>query len=339
MVFPPQSKRAARRQAPEPAAARCAAPQRGGMKTPVAIVGGGPGGSALAMFLAQEGIRSTIIEADSFPRYHIGESMTGECGGVVRALGIEDDMNRQGHPRKWAVHVFGSGRWSVPVMQRTADNKLQKTFTWQVRRSEFDRMLLDKALGAGAELVEGRALTPVLGADGAVHGVQVELAPGKVRELECEVLVDVSGQSRWLCNSGAGLTSKFELGHYDKQVAVFSQVRHAIRNEGDCPNATLIFYKPLVHWAWLIPIDDEVTSVGVVSPGTYFTSRRESKRDFLLRELQELHPELKRRLPDLKLVEDVRAIQNYSYQVRDFTGKGWLCLGDAHRFIDPIFSF
>jgi flavin-dependent dehydrogenase len=309
------------------------------MKTPVAIVGGGPGGSSLAMFLARRGIRSTIVEAERFPRYHIGESMTGECGGVVRALGIEEDMLAQRHPVKWAVHVFGNSRWSVPVMQRTPTGELQATFTWQVRRSEFDQMMLDKALAAGTELVQGRALTPLLDDDGAARGLRVELPGGKIHEIESEVVVDVSGQSRWLCNSGAGLTSPFELGHYDKQVAVFSQLRNAIRNEGDRPYDTLIFYKQLVHWAWFIPIDDEVTSIGVVSPGRYFASRRETKEEFLLRELQELHPELKRRVPDTTLVEDVRAIQNYSYQVRDFTGKGWLCIGDSHRFIDPIFSF
>jgi 1H-pyrrole-2-carbonyl-[peptidyl-carrier protein] brominase len=68
------------------------------MKTPVAIVGGGPGGSSLALFLARQGIKSTIVERDAFPRYHIGESMTGECGGVVRALGLEHKMLEHRYP-------------------------------------------------------------------------------------------------------------------------------------------------------------------------------------------------------------------------------------------------
>ena len=149
--------------------------------------------------------------------------------------------------------------------------------------------------------------------------------------------MDVSGQAKWLASHG--LTSKLEIGHYDKQVAVFSQVKGAIRNEGKYKDNTLIFYKQLVHWAWFIPINDEITSIGVVSPGRYFKSKRESKADFLRRELQELHPELKRRLVDPELIEETRGMQNYSYQARQFSGKGWLCMGDAHRFIDPIFSF
>jgi flavin-dependent dehydrogenase len=307
------------------------------MKTPVAIVGAGPGGSALAVFLAKQGIQSTLIEREAFPRYHIGESMTGECGGVVRALGLEQKMLDRRYPVKWGVHVYGHNPWFVPVRQRTAQNELQDTFTWQVRRSDFDALMLDEAIAAGAHVVPGRASIPLVRDDGSVRGVRVEMADGGVQEIETEVLADVSGQARWL--TGSGLTSKLEIGHYDKQVAIFSQVRNAIPFEGRNRADTIIFYKQLVHWAWFIPIDDEVTSVGVVSPGSYFTSKRESKRDFLLRELRELHPELKRRVPDLTLIEEVRAVQNYSYQVHRFTGKGWLCIGDAHRFIDPIFSF
>jgi 2-polyprenyl-6-methoxyphenol hydroxylase-like FAD-dependent oxidoreductase len=80
-------------------------------------------------------------------------------------------------------------------------------------------------------------------------------------------------------------------------------------------------------------------SVGIVVPSDYFASRGESKRDFLLREIRELNPELSRRIPEINLTEEVRAISNYSYHVTNFTGKGFLCIGDAHRFIDPVFSF
>ncbi len=310
------------------------------MKTDVAIVGGGPGGSTLAMFLLREGIKPVIIEKETFPRYHIGESMTGECGGVVRALGLEEMMLKHRFPVKWGVKVWGpSGQnpWFVPVMKRTEAGELQETFTWQMRRSDFDKMMLDEAIARGADFVQGQATEPLLKDDGSVRGVRVKMADGGTQDIECEVLVDVSGQARWL--SHTGLTNRAVLGHYAKQVAVFSQVTGAIRDEGKHRDDTLIFYKRLVHWAWFIPLDDETVSVGVVSPGTYFASKKESKRDFLVRELRELNPELSRRLPEINLTENTRAILNYSYEVYPFTGKGWMCIGDAHRFIDPIFSF
>lgn len=77
----------------------------------------------------------------------------------------------------------------------------------------------------------------------------------------------------------------------------------------------------------------------MVVPAAYFLEKRESKHDFLVRELHELHPELQRRVPDRRLIEEVRVSPNYSYQVKQFCGKGFLCIGDSHRFVDPIFSF
>src|SRR5262249_39716308 len=105
------------------------------------------------------------------------------------------------------------------------------------------------------------------------------------------------------------------------------------------PDNTLILYWKKFHWAWFIPLDNEVVSVGIVVPSAYFLDKKESPREFLIREYRELHPELSRRIPDIKLVEDVHVIPNYSFQVKQFCGKGFMCIGDAHRFIDPIFSF
>src|SRR5262245_21614333 len=113
------------------------------MKIPVAIVGGGPGGAAHAMFLAQRGSESVVIEKESFPRYHIGESMTGEAGETVRALGLEEKMLAAGHPQKHGVIVYGPrgvNPWTVEVMARDANGALVDGFTWQVRRSVFDKM-------------------------------------------------------------------------------------------------------------------------------------------------------------------------------------------------------
>ena len=311
------------------------------MKTEVAIIGGGPGGSTAAMYLLREGIKPVIIEKDSFPRYHIGESMTGECGAVVRDLGLSEQMLSRRHPIKHGVKVFGKHPWFLPVMARDSEYKLQDQFTWQVRRSDYDKMILEEAVARGAILVEGQATDPILDEAGVVKGVDVRMADGGMQRIESEMLLDASGQSTFLANKG--VTGPKYMGSYDRQIAIFSQIVGGIRDNGKARDVqagnTLIFYKEKYHWAWWIPIDDEVTSVGVVIPAAYFVEKGESKKDFITRELYNIHPELTSRLPDIKLVEEARAIKNYSYQVRGFTGKGYLCLGDAHRFLDPIFSF
>jgi flavin-dependent dehydrogenase len=310
------------------------------MNSDVAIVGGGPGGAAAAMFLAQHGISSTIVERDSFPRYHIGESMSGECGALLRTLGLESKMLQGGYPIKRGLTVYGptGNPWYVPVMARTPENELVPQFTWQVRRSDFDQMMLNEALARGATLVRGNATMPLMDDDGAVQGVRVELADGPVENIRAEVVVDATGQRTWLARLG-GITGPKVLGRYCRQIAVFSQVAGAVREPGERHGDTEIYYQRRDHWAWFIPIDDEIVSVGVVIPGDYFAAKQETKRDFLLRELRELNPKLSERVSEIELVEETRAIPDYSYQLSDFTGRGFLCIGDAHRFIDPIFSF
>ena len=315
------------------------------MKTDVVIVGGGPAGAASALFLQRQGIRPIIVEQEAFPRYHIGESLTGAAGKVLRDLGMEAEMYRRGFPTKQGVKVFGQSErisWFVPVTGRDENWQLFAWDTWQVRRSEFDRLLLDRAVAGGSSIVQGRAVGVLKADDEAVTGLQVQMADGGLQEIRSELVLDCSGQATWLAGLG-GVTGPKYLGSYDKQIAIFSQVADAMRTDGGTrethPDNTLIFYQKKYHWAWFIPLDREVVSVGVVIPAAYFLEKRESKRDFLLRELHELHPELKRRLPELQLVEDVHVIPNYSFQVRGFTGRGFMCVGDAHRFLDPIFSF
>ncbi|HRI63330.1 MAG TPA: tryptophan 7-halogenase [Polyangium sp.] len=314
------------------------------MKTDVLIIGGGPAGAASAMFLLERGVKPTIVEMESFPRYHIGESMTGAAGQVLRELGFEADMYRQKHPVKKGVTVYGpngGSSWFVPVMGRNAQGNLLEWETWQVRRSAFDKMLLDAAVARGATLITGKGSKAIVN-DGVVQGAYVHVRDGGTQELRSDVLLDCSGQATWLANQG-GVTGPKYVGSYDKQIAIFSQVTGAIRDNGTTREThkdnTIILYKSKYHWAWFIPIDDENVSVGVVAPSAYFTSKGESKRDFLVRELHELNPELARRLPEIKLTEEVRVIPNYSYQVKKFCGKGFMCIGDAHRFVDPIFSF
>jgi flavin-dependent dehydrogenase len=309
------------------------------MKIPVAIIGGGPAGTASAMFLRAHGIDCAIIEKDQFPRFHIGESMTGECGASIRALGLEEEMNRRNFPIKKQAAVFGANghKWALPVAGRDQDWNLFDQYTWQVRRDEFDKMMLDTAIARGADFIGGQVTEPIIDDDGAVCGLRVKTAEGKILEVESEMVLDCSGQHTYFAN--IGITGPKFVGNYDKQMAIFSRVagtdREGMVHGGD----TWLFYQKKHHWCWFIPVTDEVVSVGTVIPAAYYKEKGESKTDFLRRELHELNPELKRRIPDRKLLEPVRSIANYSYQTHHFTGKGFICVGDAHRFIDPIYSF
>src|SRR6266581_1555698 len=314
------------------------------MKTDVLISGGGPGGAATAMFLVREGIKPIILEQEAFPRFHIGESNTGESGQVLRRLGFEAEMVKREHPVKHGVKVFGtSGQnsWFVPVSARDKEWNLSLSTTWQVRRSDFDAMMLKEAETRGATVVRGTATKPLLGEDGAVRGVRVRWADGKSEDIETQVVLDCSGQGTFLANQR--VTGPKYLGNYDKQVAFFSQVTGTVRGSGtsgeEFKDNTLIFYAKKFHWAWFIPLDKDVVSVGMVTPNEDFLAKKQTPEEFFRNELYDINPEIRNRIPELNLVEKVHVIPNYSYQVRGFCGKGFICIGDAHRFIDPIFSF
>lgn len=312
------------------------------MDKQVLIVGGGPAGTACAIELKKRGIASTIIEKDDMPRFHIGESMTGECGASVRKLGFEDIESRMaedGHPVKWGTIVFGQGgknSFYIPVMGRDANNELFPQSTWQVRRSSFDKMLFDGAKDLGVNVIKGSALDVIKEGD-TITGLKVRVGD-EIKELSADIVVDASGQNTFL--SRVGVASERIPGNYGKQIGIFGHFRNASRDDGKEHKAddTLIFYRERHHWAWFIPIDKDVVSIGVVVPSEYFKSKKMSMEDFLLSEMPEINSELAWRVEHAELEGEVRGMSNYSYQIKDFTGKGFLCLGDAHRFIDPIFS-
>ncbi|HEY6205799.1 MAG TPA: tryptophan 7-halogenase [Chthoniobacterales bacterium] len=306
----------------------------------VIIIGGGPAGAATALYLLKLGIKPILLEKAAFPRYHIGESLTGEAGGCLRDLGVDHLMSEQKFPIKHGVVVYGptggESFW-VPVMKRDEAKQLQPATTWQVRRSTFDKLLLDAAIERGADVIPAAA-TATLQDNGRLSGLTIRTENGTEEKVRSEMVVDASGQTTFLANQ-CRLMGEKERGNYSKQVAVFSQVKQAVRETEQGAANTLIFYEKKNHWAWLIPIDDEITSVGVVVPREYFSAQRLSPADFLRSELMTMNPELTKRVPDLTFVEETRSASNYSYHIKQFTGPGFLCVGDSHRFIDPIFSF
>jgi 1H-pyrrole-2-carbonyl-[peptidyl-carrier protein] brominase len=311
------------------------------MKTNVLIIGGGPAGCAAAMFLAKEGIKPIILEQEEFPRFHIGESMTGEAGAVLRRLGLEEQMLERKFPVKHGVRVFGTNSWFIPVARRDEDWNLHLTSTWQVRRSDFDAMMLEEAQKRGAKLIRGTAKSALRTEEGGVRGVTIKRPDGSSEEIEADVVIDCSGMATFLANQK--VTGPKYLGSYDKQIAFFTHVKGAVRDSGTsgemAKDNTLIFYQKKYHWAWFIPVDDEVVSLGIVVPTAEFQKHKQDREEFFRTYLPQINPEIVRRTENIEFVEKVHVIPNYSFQVRGFCGKGFICLGDAHRFIDPIFSF
>jgi FADH2-dependent halogenase len=314
------------------------------VKAPVVIIGGGPAGATTGIFLAEAGIESVILEREDFPRFHIGEALTGSAGKLLRRIGLGDALLEQGHTVKSGARVIGAnGRnaFEVPAVDLLEDGVRRPTTSWQVRRADFDRLLLDTAIERGARRLKSTAVGVERSSSGAVTGVMVEHEDGTSDVIESSLVVDASGMSCFLHRQG--LTSEKERGRYDAQVALYSHLRGADRNperlEGVDTDNTVLLYASPHHWAWFIPVDDELVSLGIVVPAKTFRARGESPEEFFTREMAELNPALARRTAGADVVRPVEMVANYSYRMRDFTGPGWMCVGDSHRFIDPFFAF
>jgi 1H-pyrrole-2-carbonyl-[peptidyl-carrier protein] brominase len=312
-------------------------------KHPVIIIGGGPAGAAAALYLLRKGITPVIVERDVHPRFHVGESLTGATSLALRDLGLGPRIEAQNYPIKHGAVFYGpdgKNDFWVELVKRDEQGKQVPNVTWNVMRGTFDQILFDAAVDRGAIWIKATAVAPIK-KDDAVVGLTIRTPEGATENLHCEVLVDCSGAATFLANHR--VTGRKVPGCSDKQIALFTQFANTIRDPGGDrrhqPGNTLLYYQAKHYWAWFIPVTQELTSVGVVFRTDYFKSLGLSKEEMMLRECRQMTPALSERLPDLTPQEPIRAFPNFSYRVHNYTGKGFLCVGDAHRFIDPIFAY
>lgn len=305
----------------------------------VVIVGAGPAGSRLGYQLAKSGRSVLITDKIPFPRHRIGESLTGECAHMLSEMGLDAKLKAERFPIKRGVGVRGpteNSNFYVPVQGIDETGELVAGATWQVRRPEFDQMMLDAARAQGADYLLAEAREVLRDGD-RTCGILLETSDGLSKQVNCRVLADASGYSTYL--NRKGITGLKASGHYDKQIALFAQLEGVERNMVATPGDTMLFYGSPQNWAWSIPIDDNTTSIGIVCPVSVFKDSETSPEGFFTSKLKDMHPDLARSTAAARITTQVWRRSNYSYQVKDFAGPGFVCIGDAHRFLDPIFSF
>jgi flavin-dependent dehydrogenase len=300
----------------------------------VVVIGGGPAGSTVSTLIAQRGHRMTLFERERFPRFHIGESLIPETYWVLKRLNMLDKMKNSHFVKKHSVQfINSSGKLSAPFY--FWDNKPHEcSQTWQVVRSEFDLMMLNNAREHGVEAHEGvRVLEVLFDGDRAV-GVRVQGADGVPREVRARVVVDASGQSTFLQN-------RFKLRQWDPVLnkgAVWTYWKGAYRDTGRDEGATLVVQTTNKKgWWWYIPQHDDQVSVGVVAPFDYLFKGRGSHEQIYTEEV-EACPAIKQRLSPGRRVTGYFATKDYSYRTKQVAGDGWVLVGDAAGFLDPLYS-
>jgi flavin-dependent dehydrogenase len=300
----------------------------------VVVIGGGPAGSTVSTLVAQRGFRVRLFERERFPRFHIGESLIPETYWVFQRLKMLDKMKASRFVKKHSVQFVNSaGKQSAPFY--FWDNKPHEcSQTWQVIRSEFDLMMLQNAEEQGVEVHQATRVLDVLFEGSKAVGVRVQFEDGRQEEVRAPVVVDASGQSTMLQN-------RFKLRLWDPVLnkgAIWTYFEGAYRDSGRDEGATLVIQTTNRQgWFWYIPQHDNTVSVGVVAPFDYLFKGRGSHEQTFNEEV-EACPAVKQRVSIGRRATGYFATKDYSYRSKEVAGDGWVLVGDAFGFLDPLYS-
>jgi flavin-dependent dehydrogenase len=311
-------------------------PPRAAAEPDVVVIGGGPAGSTVSTLLAQHGHRVWLFERERFPRFHIGESLIPHTYWVLKRLGMLEKMRPSHFVKKYSVQFVNQhGRLSEPFYF-IDHNPHECSQTWQVLRGEFDQMMLTNAREHGVDVHEGVRVLEVLFEGARAVGVRLQEEDGSERAVRARVVVDASGQ-------GALIVSRLGLRRWDadlRKAALWTYFEGAYRDTGRDEGATLVLQtKGKLGWFWYIPLHNDVLSVGVVAGHDHlFKDRDEKDLEKIYWQEVERCPGLQPRLAKARRVAPFRAAKEYSYRSTQAGGDGWVVVGDAFGFLDPLYS-
>ena len=310
-----------------------AASAAGASACDVLVIGGGPAGSTAAALLAERGFRVTLLEKTHHPRFHIGESLLPANLPLLEKLGVAGAVKAIGM-NKWGAEFVSP--WHDHIQSFEFADALDKSMpmAYQVRRAEFDEILIRNASRKNARVVEGCQVQDVdFLPDNAGALAQARHDDGSIETVHARFVLDASGRDTFLGN-------RFRAKRRNKKhnsAAMYAHFSGAERNPGKAAGNIAIFW--FEHgWFWLIPLADGATSVGAVTWPYYLKTRNKKSLEQFFRDTIALCAPLGRRLQHAQLCSPVEATGNYSYVCDRTHGSNYLLLGDAYTFIDPVFS-
>jgi flavin-dependent dehydrogenase len=299
-----------------------------------AVAGGGPAGSSAAISLGQHGHSVVLFERDSFPRFHIGESLLSTANDAFAALGVAKRIEAASFPEKWGARLFTHDGQSGRYVDFTDVREVNKPQTYQVCRQEFDRILMERACEVGVDVREGYRVTACeFTSDAVILDVasRADVAPLRIH---VRAIVDATGR-RGL------IAQKFNLRTEEPllaNIAIFSHYTNVPRLEGPRPDDIRLIARSDAGWFWLIPISKELISVGVVLPkGLYRRLAKGSPEETLSSAISDT-PIVAALMREARREWPVRVEKDFSYSASAYAGHRWILAGDAGSFLDPVFS-
>lgn len=302
----------------------------------VIVMGGGPAGSSVAGMLAREGRKVILFEKEIFPRHHIGESLMTDTYWTFRRLGLLEKLKESPFVRKYSVQFANpAGKESRPFYFFEAVHH-ESAVTWQVTRAQFDHLLIDHAAEQGVVVHQGVQVKQVLFEDDRAIGVEVQMQDGTREKFFAKVVVDATGQSAMLSNKFRWRVRDPKL----KKAVLYSYFKGAHREPDLNGGATLVLRTEAGSggWFWYIPLENDITSVGIVADPEYLLKNRgQDLAKILQEEIDKCEP-CRRRVAGGTRVDKIYSILDYSYRSKHNAGNGFIIIGDAYGFLDPIYS-
>ena len=298
------------------------------------MIGGGPAGATAATLLARDGHDVVLLEREPVQRFKIGESLMPETYWTLEQLGMLDLLRQSACPVKASVQfISASGKSSKPFYFFEREDH-ESSYTWQVERAWFDQALLDNAAARGVDVQLGTTATEVLFANERARGVRSVLPKGDTVELTARVVVDATGLASLVSRQLSLRVPNPDLN----RASVFGHFENGARDEGIDEGATLVVHTPgNWGWFWYIPLSHNRVSVGIVAPPSRLFEDGGSTEEVLMRAIADCPP-IQTRLAKATRCGPARAAKDYSYRARRIAGEGWVLVGDAFAFLDPIYS-
>jgi halogenation protein CepH len=305
----------------------------------VIVIGGGPAGTTAATLMHMQGLRVLLAERETYPRFHIGESLLPATWTQWKKLGVVDAIEKSGAVHKMgtrfslfnrAVYKYGLALDAPEFFPDCTDNKL---WAFQVVRAEYDQILLNHSRNVGVEVHQPASVLKVNFEGERATGVVLKTTEGDTYSLDCKVVVDASGRDSFIAR-------KLDLRHPDpklNKIAYFAHFKGAYReHEYRIPFWAFAFQG---GWFWYISLKDDITSIGVVLDTDHAKLRAgRNLWEFFYANVKNA-PQLEEWMANAKpITEDLHVISSLSYYSDRFVGDGWLLAGDAAMFVDPIFS-
>ena len=298
------------------------------------IVGAGPCGSTAGALLAEKNHNVIIVEKEQFPRYHVGESLMPFCYFPLERLGLVNDLMESENPRKYCVQfVKENGEGSQPFYFFQHFDHPSST-TWQIERSEFDNMILNRAIDNGAKVLQQTKATELIKANDKVIGIEVDSKEFGKQKIFGNCVVDASGRNCFASFKNDWMERDPKL----KKIALWTYFENAKRDPGLDEGATTVAYLPNKGWFWYIPLKNNKVSVGIVAENKYlFNGSTRDHAEIFNREINN-NAWIADHLENATQVGEYRVTGEYSYRNRHSAENGLVLGGDAFGFLDPVFS-